>query len=89
MLQDFETLRIGDTILKGTGENAEKYTISEVETDKGVYVVNSSVADFKIIEVIASNSEYSIVKAGSTYGLKVYDNIVSDAKNIQESDSIY
>ena len=89
VLQDFETLRIGDTILKGTGENAEKYTISEVETDKGVYVVNSSVADFKIIEVIASNSEYSIVKAGSTYGLKVYDNIVSDAKNIQESDSIY
>ncbi len=89
VLQDFQTLKLGDTLIKGTGETAENYTISEVETAKGVYVVNSSVADFKVVNVIASNSEYSIVEAGSSYGLKVYDNIVSDAKNIQESDSVY
>lgn len=89
VLQDFETIRLGDTIVMGTGETSSNYTISEVETKKGVYVVNSSVANFKVVDVLISNSEYSIVEAGSAYGLKAYDNIVSDAKNIQESDSVY
>ena len=89
ILQDFQTLKLGDVLVKGTGETSENYTVSEVETASGVYVVNSSVADFKVVNVIASNSEYSIVEAGSSYSLKVYDNIVSDAKNIQESDSVY
>ena len=89
ILQDFQTLKLGDVLIKDTGENSENYTISEVETASGVYVVNSSVADFRVVNIIASNSEYSIVEAGSLYGLKVYDNIVSDAKNIQESDSVY
>ena len=89
ILQDFQTLKLGDVLIKGTGESSENYTISEVETASGVYVVNSSVADFRVVNIIASNSEYSNVEAGSLYGLKVYDNIVSDAKNIQESDSVY
>lgn len=89
VLQDFQTVKLGDVLIKGTGETAENYTISEVETASGVYVVNSSIADFKVVNIIASNSEYSIIESGSSYGLKVYDNIVSDAKNIQESDSVY
>ena len=88
ILQDFDNLKLGD-VISSDNVDFQNYTISEIENYKGVYVVNTSVADFKIIDIITQNSEYSIVKPGYLYGLKVYDNIVSDAKNIQESDNIY
>lgn len=90
ILQDFQSLNVGDIILKGTGENATQYTVNEIETDKGVYVVNSSIAEFTIIEIMGQNKDYSVVKPGmASYELQVYDNIVSDAKNVQESEEIF
>lgn len=88
--QDFKTLKTGDIILKGTDENAEDFTISDVETSKGVYVVNTSIAKFTSIEILGSNEDYSIVKPGnSNYGLQAYDTIVSDAMTVEDSESIY
>lgn len=90
VLQDFQSLKIGDIVLKGSGETAVNYTVSEVQTNKGVYVVNSSVAEFTMIEVMGSNTDYSVVKPGTaSYELQIYDNIVSDAKNVQESQEIF
>lgn len=90
VLQDFDNLRVGDWILNGTGAEAALYEISEVETYKGVFVANSSIAKFTIIDILGENEEYTIVKpSDGHYGLKVYDNIVSDAKNVQDSDIIY
>lgn len=90
VLQDFDNLRLGDVILQGTGENAVPYTISEVSTQQGVYVVNSSVAKFTVIDIVGQNNNYAIVKTDeSGYTLKVYDSIVSDAKNVNASDVIY
>lgn len=86
--QDFKALKIGDVIMQGTGKNAKKYTISDVETYKCVYVANSSIAEYVIVDVLGSNSEYSIVKADDQYGLKVYDKIVSDAKSVEEDESV-
>ena len=82
-------VKLGDIILQGTGEDAGQYTISELEPHAGVYVANSSVADFVVIEILEQNQEYAIVKAGSIVGLQPYDTIVSDAKNIEEGQSIY
>lgn len=87
--QEGAAVKIGDTILQGTGENAVQYTVSELEPHAGVYVANSSVANFVVIEILEQNQEYAIVKAGSVTGLQPYDTIVSDAKNIKEGDSVY
>ena len=87
--QENSGLKMGDVILQGTGENAEKYTLSELKPHAGVYVANSSVASFVVIDVLEQNQEYAIVKAGSTTGLQPYDTIVSDAKNIKEGDSVF
>ena len=87
--QNTQGLKIGDVILNGTGENAEQYTVSEVETSPGVYVANSSMAKFVPIRILDQNQEYAIAQSASTYGLQVYDTIVSDAKNITEGQSIY
>ena len=82
-------VKMGDVILQGTGENAGQYTISELVPHAGVYVANSSVANFVVIEILEQNQEYAIVETGSIVGLQPFDTIVSDAKNIKEGDSIY
>ncbi|MBQ9090742.1 MAG: hypothetical protein IJY52_00525 [Anaerotignum sp.] len=82
-------LKIGDTILQGTGEAATQYTVSELAPHAGVYVANSSVANFVVIEILEQNQEYAIVETGSIVGLQPFDTIVSDAKNIEEGQSIY
>lgn len=87
VLQDFDNLKIGDVIV-GTGEGAQTYTIGEVATYKGVYVANSSIAEFTVIDILGQNGDYSIVNAESQFGLKVYDKIVSDAKAVQDEESV-
>ncbi len=98
-MQDFSNLKVGDTILQGTqdsdgsyviNENATSYAISEVETMKGVFVGNSSIAKFTTITILGQNEEYTIVSPGSSsYELRAYDTIVSDAKNIGENQTLY
>ena len=99
VVQDFSNLKVGDTILQGTeestgnyviGEGADTYAISEVETMKGVFVGNSSIAKFTTITILGQNEEYTIVSPGSSsYELRAYDTIVSDAKNIGENQTLY
>ncbi|MEA4815741.1 MAG: HlyD family efflux transporter periplasmic adaptor subunit [Lachnospiraceae bacterium] len=89
-VQDINSLKIGDTLLAGTGENAKTYELNQVEPYEGVFVVNSAVAEFKVITIIAQNSNYAIVSdEDGNYGLKAYDVIVSDATKVNESDAIY
>lgn len=82
-------LKVGDVIIQGAGEIEKKYEITEVESKSGVYVANSSMANFVPITILDQNQEYAIVQSNSTYGLQVYDTIVSDAKTITEGQAIY
>lgn len=89
VLQDYKTLKLGDVLVMGSGETAKDFTISEVENYKCVYVANSSMASYAVVNVIGQNSEYSIVKpSSSSYGLKVYDKIVSDAKSVTDDEAL-
>ena len=46
-------------------------------------------ASYAVVNVIGQNSEYSIVKpSSSSYGLKVYDKIVSDAKSVTDDEAL-
>lgn len=88
-MQTVEGLRVGDVILQGTGKTAKEYTISEVSTYQGVYTANSSIATFVIVDVIGENKEVSIVRSGnSKYELRVYDTVISDAKNITDGQKV-
>lgn len=89
ILQTVDGVKIGDVVLKGEGDGAEPFTISELVVYKGVYVANSSMARFKIIDVIGQNADYTIVDSTSSYGLRIYDKIVSDASQIEESQTLY
>ena len=76
-------LKTGDVVLQGTGEDAAQVTLSELLPHAGVYVANSSIAKFVVIDVVEQNQEYAIVQAGSTTGLQPYDTIVSRCKEYQ------
>ena len=66
------------------------FTVGKTGTLKGVYNYNKGYADFKQIEVLYNNEEYSIVKSKTRYGLRVYDYIILDAesydKNLRSKD---
>ena len=84
---DDMVLRIGDYIIKP--ESTEKYAISKRGSLTGVYNINKGYADFKQINILYQNDEYSIVKSNTQYGLSVYDYIVLDASTVEDDEFIY
>lgn len=84
---DDMVLRIGDYIIKP--ESTEKYAISKRGSLTGVYNINKGYADFKQINILYQNDEYSIVKSNTQYGLTVYDYIVLDASTVVDDEFIY
>lgn len=69
-------------------DSAEQYTISETGTLKGVFNINKGYAVFKLIDIVAQNEEYAILKTGTSYGLALYDHIALNGTDIQEGEMI-
>lgn len=84
---DDSTLRIGDYLVMP--DSTEKYAVSRRGSLIGVYNINKGYADFKQINILYSNDEYSIVQSNTRYGLNVYDYIVLDAATVTEDELIY
>lgn len=84
---DNSVLQIGDYLIKP--ESTEKYGLSKRGSLIGVYNINKGYADFKQIQVLYSNDEYSIVQSNTAYGLNVYDYIVLDASSVIDNELIY
>ena len=84
---DDAMLRIGDYLVKP--DSAEKYAVSKMDSLIGVYNINKGYADFKQVNILYNNDEYSIVQSNTAYGLNVYDYIVLDASTVSEDELIY
>ena len=81
---DDSQLRIGDYIIKP--ESTQKEVVSKRGSLTGVYNVNKGYADFKQIDVLYNNDEYSIIKPNTQYGLAVYDYIALDASSVEDNE---
>lgn len=81
-IDNLEGISLGSTIEHPQG--TKSYTISEMQTDQGVYVVNGQFAQFKRIEVAMVNDEYAILSKSKETKLKEFDQIISNPKNIRE-----
>lgn len=79
-----EELALGDILQRP--DSSEQYVIRETGSKDGVYNMNKGYAVFKIIDPIASNEEYTIVKTGTSYGLSLYDRIALDGDSISEGE---
>ncbi|MBQ6696657.1 MAG: hypothetical protein IJN16_08130, partial [Lachnospiraceae bacterium] len=81
-----EGLEMGDTLQKT--DSTETFTVSATGTLVGVYNKNKGYADFKQIQILYQNEEYSIIKSNTDYGLIAYDYIVLDAQMVEENEFI-
>ncbi len=84
---DDMTLRMGDTLV--LQDSNSRYTLNKKGSLIGVYNINKGYADFKQINILYQNDEYSIIKPNSVYGLNAYDYIVLDATSVNEDELIY
>lgn len=77
-----DILSTGDVLYKT--DSQKTCTVSKRATLIGVYNMNKGYADFKQINILYQNDEYSIVKANTKYGLNVYDYIVLNAEAVSD-----
>ncbi len=84
---DDSSLRLGDRI--DMPDSEQTYVISKSATLIGVYNINKGYADFKQIQILNQNEEYSIVQSNTQYGLVPYDYIVLDASSVDTDEFIY
>ncbi len=81
-----EEIRRGDLIVM-TG-TTERYEVSDTAKLRGVYNINKGYAVFKQIDELFSNSSYTIVRAGTEYGIMLYDHIALDGDAVVEEQMI-
>ncbi len=81
-----ENIQKGDQIVK-TGSDS-RYEISKTARLRGVYNINRGYAIFKQIDEIFSNNNYTIVRAGTEYGITLYDHIALDGDSVSEDQMI-
>ena len=82
-----EIFNAGDVIVKP--DSQDTFTVSTKSSLTGVYNINSGFADFRKINVLYSNKEYSIVESGTMYGLNVYDHIVLNGDGVADKDLMF
>ena len=84
---DQSALRSGD-VLQMT-DSSETFTIGETKDLTGVYNINKGYADFRTVTKIEENDAYAIVKPDDLYGLREYDFIVLNAKDVNPNEFVY
>ena len=77
-------LDLGDT-LKLMDSN-DTVQIQQKGSLVGVYNKNKGYADFKQIQILYQNEEYSIIKSNTEYGLIEYDYIVLEADTVHDDE---
>ena len=80
-LTNVNTIQVNDILVEP--DNGTTHQVTEVDTQKGVYVVNNKVAKFREISILVQSDEYAIVKYTSKSQLKEMDKIISDPKSIK------
>ncbi|MCI7596786.1 MAG: hypothetical protein MSS92_11310 [Lachnospiraceae bacterium] len=81
---DSPELKTGDRLRKL--DSMAMHTISQLGSLVGVYNKNKGYADFKQIQILYQNEEYSIIRSNTEYGLIEYDYIVLDAQTVDENE---
>lgn len=80
---------VGEDVLLQSMNSKDSYLVQRKKKLKGVYCTNRGYADFKIVDVIVKQEDYSIVDDQTGGGLSLYDFIVEDSDTAEENQIIY
>ena len=78
---DNSVLRDGEILERPN--STDQFTLGKKEKLIGVYYINKGYPDFRQVNIIMQNSEYSIVSPNELYGLQEYDYVVLHADSIR------
>lgn len=83
-------LNVGDVLRKPDDATAQ-YTISDTMTIKGIFVMNSGIAEFKKINTTnsISNSTHTVLDVSLNNNIQIYDRVITDTSNIQKQQKVY
>lgn len=82
-----EKLPIGTYLVQP--DTQERFQIGKTDTLQGVYNINKGYTQFRQINILFQNEEYTLVEEGTSYGLTVYDHIVLNGEAVDEEEIIY
>lgn len=77
----------GDVLIRP--DSTTRFSIRATASLEGVYCVNKGFSVFRKVEIIDQNSDFCIVREGTSYGLSLYDFIVRDGSTVKEEDILY
>lgn len=80
---DVDDIGLNQTIIQE--DTAELLLLSDVVEMDGVYSVNKGYAEFKIVDILTSSSEYYIVSDSTSYSISNYDYIALEADSLYEN----
>lgn len=80
-------LNVGNSLLHP--KTGERFQISLSRSLKGVYNINKGYTQFRQINILYQNEEYTLVEEGTSYGLTIYDHIVLNGEAVDEEEVIY
>ena len=69
-------------------DNGGQYVVSSTEPVSGVYRVNQGFSQFRPIDILYQNKEYTIVSDTTSGGLAAFDHIVVDPASLGDNDFI-
>ncbi len=81
-----EDISVGTVLAKP--DSADRLVVIDTDTLTGVYNINKGYASFTQIEVLLENSDYSIVRSGTNYGLSQFDYIALNADTISDGEIV-
>ncbi len=79
---DSQLIKPTDTVMNP--DEYKEVSITETSKEKGVYCINTGYFEFKKIEVIYNNDEYSIISPNTQGGLCNYDQIVANPEAVNK-----
>lgn len=69
-------------------KTGEDYIVSSIQPLNGVYCVNEGYCEFRPIDILYQNKEYTIISDSTSGGLSTYDHIVVDSSIVNDDDFI-
>lgn len=82
-----EKLLMGTFLVKKDAQ--DRFQIGPSQTLQGVYNINKGYTQFRQINILSQNEEFTLVEEGTSYGLTVYDRIVLNGDAVKEDEVIY
>ncbi len=70
-------------------DTQERFQIGVNRTLQGVYNINKGYTQFRQINILYQNEEFTLVEEGTSYGLTVYDRIVLNGEAVSEDEVVY